>query len=47
MASMSWRHAASLGSWSAGGMTVDDWHARERPSLEVGGLEHCWDMWGH
>jgi RimJ/RimL family protein N-acetyltransferase len=27
-------------------MTADQWHARERPHVEVGGLEHCWDMFG-
>ncbi len=27
-------------------MSADDWHARDRPTLEVAGLEHCWDMFG-
>jgi RimJ/RimL family protein N-acetyltransferase len=27
-------------------MTADQWHSRERPHVEVGGLEHCWDMFG-
>jgi RimJ/RimL family protein N-acetyltransferase len=25
---------------------VDEWHARERPRVEVAGLERCWDMFG-
>jgi len=27
-------------------MTVDQWRSRERPRVEVGGLEHCYDMFG-
>jgi RimJ/RimL family protein N-acetyltransferase len=27
-------------------MTADQWHSRERPRVEVGGLERCWDMFG-
>jgi hypothetical protein len=27
-------------------MTVDQWHSRERPHVEVAGLEHCYDMFG-
>ena len=27
-------------------MHVDEWHARERPRVEVGGLDRCWDMFG-
>jgi RimJ/RimL family protein N-acetyltransferase len=27
-------------------ITRDQWYARERPRVEVGGLEHCWDMFG-
>jgi RimJ/RimL family protein N-acetyltransferase len=27
-------------------MNADQWHSRERPRVEVGGLERCWDMFG-
>ena len=27
-------------------MHVDQWHSRERPRIEVAGLERCWDMFG-
>ena len=27
-------------------MTREMWHSRERPRVEVGGLERCWDMFG-
>src|SRR3990170_8930341 len=27
-------------------MHVDQWHARERPRVEVAGLDRCWDMFG-
>jgi RimJ/RimL family protein N-acetyltransferase len=27
-------------------MHRDEWHARERPPVEVAGLERCWDMFG-
>jgi RimJ/RimL family protein N-acetyltransferase len=27
-------------------MHVDQWHARERPRVEVGGLERSWDLFG-
>ena len=27
-------------------MTVDQWRSRERPQVEVAGLEHCYDMFG-
>jgi len=27
-------------------MTRDQWYARERPQIEVAGLERCWDMFG-
>jgi RimJ/RimL family protein N-acetyltransferase len=27
-------------------ITKDQWHSRERPQVEVAGLEHCYDMFG-
>ena len=27
-------------------MHIDEWHARERPRVEVAGLERCWDLLG-
>ena len=27
-------------------MTADEWRSRERPHIEVAGLERCWDLFG-
>jgi hypothetical protein len=27
-------------------ITADKWHARERPHVEVEGMERCWDLFG-